>query len=77
MRKMLLFDEIQSFSVADSLGSGVALFIFIFLLTFCCMKPFYLEANNEKVMNKFPVIFGISIDGRDDDDDGDFDSEEE
>lgn len=62
MRKMLLFDEIQFFlSVIRSAVALLYLFLF-FLLT--VLLPFYLEANNEKVMNKFPVIFGISIDGR-------------
>lgn len=58
MREMLLFDEIQFFlSVRFAwLWRCFIYFVSVDVLPYDAMA-FYLEANNEQVMNKFSVIF--------------------
>lgn len=67
MRKMLFIWWIQ-FSCwfsGDSLANGTIVntagkLVYLFFVVACCVMPFYLETNNEKVMNKFQWFFGIS-----------------
>lgn len=61
--KCFLFDEYNfpvGFWVNCSPMVGNKKLVYLFFVVACCVMPFYLETNNEKVMNKFQWFFGIS-----------------
>lgn len=54
--KCFIFDE---YNFPESFVKSRFIFIFFSSFVACCVTPFYLETNNEKVMNKFQWFFGI------------------